>query len=331
MHHHEPLYTGYRRRITEYYQNMPDPAPDLSASAGGLRAGLIAVVGRANVGKSSLVNRLLGEKISIVSPVAQTTRNMIRGVLTEPRGQLVFMDTPGVHKTSQDLGRLMNRRARAAVEGSDVALLVLDSSQPPREEDDGWMRRLAGEDIAVFAALNKHDLGGRYAADFPRRWDSRAAGPAPARPVRWFPVSALTGEGVEALLQALFDQVPIGPALFPDDVLTDFPRKLAIADMIREKMIPHLRDELPHCVAPMVEEIVEQPDGWHIRALLYVNKASQKGIVIGEKGRMLRKIKRSAEKELSALYEVPVSLDLWVKVEKDWSKNFWMLKKLGYA
>ncbi|HEY8239803.1 MAG TPA: GTPase Era [Kiritimatiellia bacterium] len=285
------------------------------------RAGIVAVVGRANVGKSSLVNAILGEKISIVSPVAQTTRSLVRGILTEPRGQLVLIDTPGVHKAESDLGRLMNRSARSAAEGVDVVLLVLDGSVPPAMEDEGWMKRLGQSGAPVVAVLNKKDRGDAHAeaykAGLPRE--------------TWMNLSALTGDGVPELTQHLFSMLPEGPQLFPEDVLTDYPRKLAVADVVREKLFLGLRDELPHAVAVWIERIDDVDGGWQVDGIVYVNKSSQKGIVIGQKGRLLRKVKRAAEAELASIYEKPVSLTLWVKVEPNWNRNFWLLKKFGYV
>ncbi len=304
----------------------------MSGAPGAARAGIAALVGRANVGKSSLLNALLGEKVSIVSPVAQTTRNLIRGILTEPRGQLVFHDTPGVHKAVGDLGRVMNRLARGAAEGADVALLVLDASQAPRDEDLGWMKRLHRETIPVVAVLNKMDLGGDRAADLRAAWSAQRPADAVPRPDPvWCEVSAATGLGVAALTDLLFAAVPEGPLLFPADVLTDYPRKLAIADAIREKLFAHLRDELPHAVAVWVEEFDDRSEPWRISASVFVQKPSQKGIVIGEKGRLLRRVTRASEAELAALYERPVKLALWVKVQPKWDRNYWLLKKFGYV
>ncbi len=323
----------------------PGEAPNTPAAASG-KAGLIAIVGRANVGKSSLINAILEEKVSIVSPVVQTTRNVVRGILTEPRGQLVFLDTPGVHKAGSDLGKLMNRMARASVEGCDLVLLVLDASEPPRDEDRGWMTRLQRAGLPVIAVLNKCDLGPGRAESFRRAWQESAArgvagqaaaeGAAPPSPEPvpeplWLETSAVNGIGVTELVTLLFDRMPVGPYLFPEDVLTDYPRRLAIADVIREKLFGVLREELPHAVAVWVEKFEEGDQDWQVKAVIYVNKPSQKGIIIGTKGRLLRKIKRSSSAELTALYGHPVEVDLWVKIEKDWNKNFWLLKKFGYT
>lgn len=299
-----------------------------------LHCGLVAVVGRANVGKSTLVNHLLGEKVSVVGPVAQTTRNVVRGILNDPRGQAVFLDTPGVHQAEHDLGRLMNRMARTAVEGVDVVLLVLDVSRVPAEEDEGWMRRLCRDefrDAILLFACNKIDAGGRHMDEYVKTWSGIAVEKRSARNPEWIRVSARTGQGAKELLDRLFELLPAGPALFPDNILTDYPRKLTIGDIIREKLIVRLRDEVPHHIAVWVEHIREKENGWDVEAFIYVNRHSQKGMVIGEKGRLLRAVRREAEKELSEIYEHPVRLDLWVKVEKDWIKNFWILKKLGYA
>lgn len=299
------------------------------------RVALIAIVGRANVGKSSLINAILEEKVSIVSPVAQTTRNVVRGILTEPRGQLVFLDTPGVHKAASDLGKMMNQMARGAVEGCDSALFVLDVSQPPRDEDRGWMTRLHREALPVVVALNKSDAGPGYAAQHRAMWTEVATrveeNPVPHRDPIWMETSALTGVGVQDLISRLFELAPVGPYLFPADVLSDYPRKLAIADVIREKLYESLHDELPHSVAVWVEKFEDTDPVWRVSAVIYVNKPSQKGIVIGTKGRVLRKVKRSSEGELETIYGRPVQVSLWVKIEKDWNKNFWLLKKFGYA
>ena len=297
----------------------PEPVP-------AQRAGMVAVIGRANVGKSSLINAILGEKVSIVSPVAQTTRTIVRGILTEPRGQLVLVDTPGMHKAQGDLGRVMNQTARSAVEGTDVAMLVLDASVAPRQEDVGWMKRLSDAVVPVVAVLNKKDIIGDHIAAYKEAW-SRFGAKDPL----WMSTSAMVGEGVPELTDQLFSMLPEGPHLFPADIVSDYPRRLTIADVIREKLFHELRDELPHAVAVWVEDVKEEGEEWSVDAVIYVNKASQKGIVIGEKGRLLRKIRRSSEAELKNMYERTIHVHPWVKVEPNWNRNFWLLKKFGYV
>jgi len=284
------------------------------------------------VGKSSLLNRILQDKVSIVSNVAQTTRNMVRGIHSDERGQLVFLDTPGVHKASYDLGRIMNRAARASISGSDVALLVLDPSTHVWDEAEGWMRKLLrAEDNHVVFVLNKHDLAWRFEQDYRDCWQRVCEEAGMTRPVVWMTVSAQTGEGVEDLLALLFDAVPCGPPLFPEDMLTDFPRKIAIADVVREKYFKVLRDEVPHDLAVRVGDIREEGNHWTIEADILVNRPSQKGIVIGHKGRLLRKVKREATLDIEGMYDCELDLALWVKVEKNWTKNHWILKQLGYV
>jgi len=295
------------------------------------RAGIVAIVGRANVGKSTLINRILGEKVSIVSPVAQTTRNMVRGILTEPRGQLVFLDTPGVHQAAYDLGRLMNRTARAAVEGVDIVLLVLDGATTPRAEDEGWMRRLLFHAAPVVALLNKYDEKEKHLAAYQQRWASVVAEKKSSKPIEWLSASAVTGEGVPELINRLFTLAPVGERLFPGDMLSDYPRKLAIADVVREKYFHELRAELPHTLAVEIETVEESPAGWLAKGAILVDKPSQKPIILGAKGRMFKRVVAAAEQDLKEMLGVTVKLDLWVRVEKNWQKNFWILKRLGYA
>lgn len=295
------------------------------------RSGLVAVIGRANVGKSTLLNAMIGEKVSIVSPVAQTTRNMIRAILTEPRGQLAFLDTPGVHKASYDLGRMMNRAARAAIEGVDTILLVVDASVAPHQEDEGWIRRLVLHESPCIVALNKADQGEAHVEEFKKLWQDICAEKSSPKTAAWISVSALTGNNVSELVSLLFETVPKGPPLFPADILTDFPRKLAIADVIREKYFQLLKDELPHELAVEIDTIVEKDDRWEAHGTIFVNKHSQKGIVIGNKGRLLKKVRESSERDIAEMFGHSVSLDLWVREEKNWNRNYFFLKRLGYA
>jgi GTP-binding protein Era len=293
---------------------------------------VIGVVGRTNSGKSTLINRLVGEKVSIVSPIVQTTRNTIRGILTEPRGQLVFMDTPGLHKSESTLGTLMNRMARQAAAGVDVILLVIDGSHPPQIEDEGWLRRVLVADQPCVILLNQGDRQPFLAADYAALWARIQQEKNQVRDLPWRTASAATGAGLDALLDTLFGlAVPHPDYLFPPDTVTDFPRKLAIADVIREKLFAKLHQEVPHEIAVLIDRIEETPGAWHVSASILVNRPSQKPIVIGLKGRTLRYVHRAAEPELSALFDVKVDLALWVKVEKDWMKNFWILRQLGYA
>lgn len=294
--------------------------------------GIVAIVGRANVGKSTVLNALVGEKVSIVSPVVQTTRNLIRAILSESRGQLVFLDTPGVHKASHDLGRIMNRAARSSVEGADAALLVLDTSAPPRQEDDGWMHKLANAEADVVLLLNKIDLGARHETDYRALWEEAARDRAPElAEATWLTASATNGDGIGHLLDTLFEHVPKGPRLFPEDILTDFPRKIAMADVVREKLFLVLRQELPHEIAVLVRMIDDDATPREVYADIYVNKPTQKGIVIGKKGRLLKRVREQSEREIAEMFGHPVRINLWVKVEKHWARNYLLLRQMGYV
>jgi GTP-binding protein Era len=295
------------------------------------KSGIIALVGRANVGKSSLLNRILDEKISIVSPVAQTTRNMIRGILTETRGQLVFLDTPGIHKANSPLGKTMNKMARKAADGVDLVAFVLDAGDKPKMEDEGWMRRLVHFDQPVIFVCNKQDSKRPFLNEFRELLVKLQEEEETSKEITWLDTSAESGFGVEPLIDHLFEQMLPGPLLFPEEMLTDFPRKLAFADFIREKYFLRLHDEVPQAIGVWVDDIIEDGDTLKVEGIVYVHRPSQKGIVIGKKGRMLKSVEYESAKELGEIFEKTVKLKLHVKVEKDWQKNFWILRKLGYA
>jgi len=298
------------------------------------KSAMVGVVGRTNAGKSTVVNQMVGEKVSIVSPVEQTTRNTIRGIVEDPRGQLVLLDTPGLHKAVGPLGKLLNGMARATSAGVDILLVVFDAAHEPQLEDEGWMRRVVKErpDKVVFA-LNKCDRSPFYETMFRDLWKevtTSTTGSLPAEP-RWITCCGIRKGGCDALLDALYDLAEPGSALFPEDVVTDYPRKLAIADVVREKLIQRLRDEVPHEVGVAVKDLHEdRRRGWDVAVTIYVNRASQKGIVIGPRGSLLKAVRLSAEPELSDMFGVKVRLELWVKVEPNWMKNNRLLAEMGY-
>ena len=309
---------------------------DESPPAPPFRAGIAAIVGRANTGKSSLLNALLGEQISVVSPIAQTTRRPVRGIHNEPNLQIVFLDTPGIRQASHTLSSMLNRTARGLVTGSDVVLLLLDASIHPQDEDRGWMQKLAADAEPVFAILNKRDLGSRRPS-YEAAWaevveKNLARDPAfvPAS-IRWFETSATTGEGLPELLDALRAAMPESPPLFPPDMLTDDPGPFFIADIIRGQINSRLTAELPHAIAVAVDGVEEADDVVKVSATIFVEKNSQRPIVIGQRAHMIRDIRHAAQKELAAIYGKKHKLELWVKVEPNWSRNYWMLKKFGYV
>lgn len=302
------------------------------------KVAIVGIVGRTNAGKSTLVNQLVGEKVSIVSPVEQTTRNTVRGIVADPRGQLVLLDTPGLHKAVGTLGTLLNRMARRSAAGTDITCIVFDASQEPQLEDVGWMQRVAKETPEkVLFVLNKADRKPFFRRMFEDAWKETLANRpvtvspqgAAAEPV-WVECSALSVEGAKPVMDALFAFAEEGEPLFPDDVVTDYPRKLAIADVIREKFLAKLHQELPHELGVFVKDISESKGRWEVSADVLVNRPSQKPIVIGRSAQTIKFARKNAEKEISEMFGVKVSLELWVRVEPNWMKNSKLLSDMGY-
>lgn len=293
----------------------------------------VGIVGRTNGGKSTLLNKIVGEKVSIVSPVVQTTRNSIRAILDERRGQLVFVDTPGLHKAESKLGNLINKMARHAAANVEMLVVVFDVSCKPHIEDDGWMRRILGaadDDRPVFFFFNKCDRESADPAAFEALWADLCHETGASRKVRTFCGSAVTGDGVEKLVSSLFDVAPVGERLYPPDFLSDYPRQLAIADIIREKVFLNLRDELPHSVGVRIDKFLGDGDKWTVEATLLVARPSQKPIVIGPSGRTVRRMGEEARRDVEEQYGVKADLRLWVKVDKDWTTNPHALRQMGY-
>ncbi len=303
------------------------------------KVAVVGVVGRTNAGKSTLVNALVGEKVSIVSPVEQTTRNTVRGIVSDERGQLVLLDTPGLHKAVGTLGTLLNRMARRSAAGTDVTCVVFDASQEPQLEDIGWMQRVAKErpEKVVFV-LNKADKSPFFESMFRDAW-SEAQSQAPlaggeaeqaeCAPV-WVKSISTTEGGAKPVLDALFDFAEEGEKLFDDDIVTDYPRKLAISDTIREKFLARVHQEVPHELGVVVRKIREEGSRWCVEAEVLVNRPSQKPIVIGKAASVIKTVRKSAERELKEIFGVKIELELWVKVEPNWMKNQRLLSEMGY-
>ena len=296
------------------------------------KVAVVGVVGRTNAGKSTLVNALVGEKVSIVSPVEQTTRNTIRGIVADPRGQLVLLDTPGLHKAVGELGKLLNRMARRSAAGTDITCVVFDASQEPQMEDIGWMQRVAREqhEKAVFV-LNKADRSPFFEEAFKEAWEETRRGMPPPLPNPiWVKSISTTEGGAKNVLDALFGLAEEGEKLFDDDIVTDYPRKLAIADVIREKYLARMHQEVPHEMGVLVKSIRDEGGRWRVDAEVLVNRASQKPIVIGRGAETVKYVRTCAERELSSVFDVKVSLELWVRVEPNWMKNERLLAEMGY-
>lgn len=296
------------------------------------RVAVIGLVGRTNGGKSTLINNIVGEKVSIVSPVVQTTRNTIRAILDERRGQLVFVDTPGLHKAETKLGTLINKMARHAAANVEALVVVFDASESPRLEDEGWMRRLLAteEDRPAFFFFNKCDREELHLDEYKELWNGLQREMGRTRKVRSFSGSAATGNGVEKLVDSLFDTAPEGERLYDSEILSDYPRQLAMADIIREKVFFNLKDELPHSVGVRIDHFEDGDSVWKVEATLLVMRASQKPIVIGPQGSVVKRIRLAAQKDIAEQYGVKVKLELWVKVEPNWITNPLILKQMGY-
>jgi GTP-binding protein Era len=310
-------------------------SPSAEALPGGYRSGFVALIGRPNVGKSTLLNQLVGQKVAITSPLAQTTRNRLRGILTTDSAQLVLLDTPGIHKPHHLLGQRLVQSARGAIGEVDVVLLLLDGSQPAGRGDAFIAELLQRSGQPVQVALNKMDQAG---GDADANAASYAAMLAEVGDPTWpmHPCSALTGAGCEQLVRALGSALPPGPHLYPPGEVSDQPEQLLLAELIREQVLHHTREEVPHSVAVRIERIVEEeargghPGRTAVLATVLVERSSQKAILIGRGGSMLGTIGQGARLQMLKLFDGPVYLELFVKVVPNWRRHPGRLAELGY-
>jgi len=287
------------------------------------RAGVVALLGLPNAGKSSLLNRLVGEKLAIVSPRPQTTRGRLLGIRTLPGAQILFVDTPGLHAGRKPLHAAMHEAVRGATDDCDVALLVVDPQQGIGSEHRETLARLAGRAVPVLLVGSKADVPAAAAAPWPPALD-----PAPAAVMR---VSARTGAGIEALLAAVLERLPQAPAYYPEDELTDRPLRFLAAELVREAAFGALHEELPYAVAVEVTAYDEsRPDLVRIEADLLVERDSQKRIAVGAGGEMVKRIGTRARLELERFLGTRVHLALRVKVEPRWSQRRERIEALGY-
>lgn len=291
------------------------------------RSGFVAVIGRPNVGKSTLLNTLLGEKLLIVSDKPQTTRNKIRCILTNEEAQIVFIDTPGIHQARSLLGEGMVKTALSTLEEVDAILFMVDASVQLGPGDRYIADQLLQVSTPVYLVLNKVDLAdARQIARLEAEWQGVLT-----RVEAVVHVSALTGYNVGFLRQQLVTVLPQGPKYYPDDMVIDQPERFVVAELIREKILQLTHEEIPHAVAVVIEEMKErEQDIVYVSAVIYVERESQKGIIIGKQGSMLKAIGKAARSDIENLLGSKIYLDLWVKTRRDWRNQQAGLRQLGY-
>jgi len=298
---------------------------EIPAGAKPYKAGFATLIGRPNVGKSTLMNRLIGQKIAITSNKPQTTRNRIRTVLTLEEGQIVFLDTPGIHKSRNKLGEYMVHVAEHTLEEADVILWLVEPTDYIGAGERHIIEELKKVKTPVILVINKTDTVKkeeilRFIDTYRKELDFREI----------VPVSALKGHNTDELVKCIFSYLPEGPAFFDEDTVTDQPMRQIVAELVREKALRLLEEEIPHGIAVSVESMKERGGICHVEAVLVCEKESHKGIIIGKGGQMLRKIGSSARREIEAMLEMQVNLKLWVKVKKDWRDSDFQLKNFGY-
>ncbi len=289
------------------------------------KTAFIAIVGRPNVGKSTLMNHLLGEKIAIVSSKPQTTRNRIMGVLTQDEKQFVFFDTPGVHKSKNKLGDFMMKSVRSSVGAADAVILIADAGHPAGDIEQQLIEQIKKSELPSMLVLNKIDLIGR------EKLAETIAGYAALHNFdAVVPTCAESGKNVDAVLQEAEQFLYEGEWMFASDTLTDQPEKQIAAEIIREKLLRTLSEEVPHGTAVMIEEFTEEENMLRIRAEIFCEKASHKGIIVGKGGETLKKIGTYARTDMEAFFGVKVYLNLWVKVKENWRDSDMALNNFGY-
>ena len=290
------------------------------------KSGFVAIVGRPNVGKSTLLNRIVGQKIAIMSDKAQTTRNKIQGIYTIPEAQIVFIDTPGIHKPKHRLGDFMVESAYNAMREVDANLFMVSADQKRGKGDDFIIERLKNNNSPVYLIINKIDKVHpddllSIIEDYSKQMDFKEI----------IPISATEGNNFEHLMDVLVEQMPEGPQYFPDDQITDHPEYFIVSELIREKVLLLTRDEIPHSVAVVVDSMKrDENDKVHVQATIIVERDSQKGIIIGKGGKMLKQIGTKARQDIEYLLDDKVYLELWVKVQKDWRDKKIYLQDFGY-
>lgn len=288
-------------------------------------SGFVSIIGRPNVGKSTLSNRLIGEKICIVSNKPQTTRNKIKLILTKDDYQIVFLDTPGIHVPKSKLGSYMVKSANTTLNEVDIILFIIEPTKKIGPSDNLILQKLETVDTPVFLVINKMDTVNKedllaVIDVYSKRYDFKEI----------IPISAFDGENVDTLLDTMKKYLPEGPKFFPEDQITDQPERQIAAEIIREKALRQLEDEIPHGIAVVVESMKTEGNIVNIEATIYCERESHKGIIIGKKGERLKKIGTESRRDIENLLGTKVFLQTWVKVKKDWRDSDFLLKNFGY-
>lgn len=311
--------------------DSPEQNPDhqlttIPIAPEGFKSGFVAIVGRPNVGKSTLMNHLIGQKVAITSPVAQTTRNRLQGILTTPEAQIIFVDTPGIHKPHHELGKVLVQNAKTAIKSVDLVLFVVDGSTEAGTGDRFIFEILQRIDTPVILGLNKVDLQ----PDNYQFIDDTYAELIVDTNWSTIKFSATEGTGTDNLQQALIARLETGPYYYPPDLITDQPERFIMAELIREQILLHTRQEIPHSVAITIEKVEETPNITRVNAAISIERSSQKGIIIGKKASMLKTIGTAARKQIQKLISGKVHLELFVKVEPKWRQSRLRLAEFGY-
>ena len=290
------------------------------------KSGFVGIIGRPNVGKSTLMNHLVGQKVAITSPVSQTTRNRLQGILSTPQAQVIFVDTPGIHKPHHELGKVIVKNAQMAINAVDLVLFVVDSSARAGKGDRFIVELLKKTKNPVILGLNKIDLQ----PELHDRIDQSYQDLATENNWAVSKFSAITGKGTEELQSLLVDKLEVGPYYYPPELVTDQPERFIMAELIREQILLQTRQEIPHSVAIAIEKVEETEKITKVFAAINVERSSQKGILIGKKGSMLKKIGSEARQQIQKLIAGNVYLELFVKVEPQWRQSRLRLAEFGY-
>lgn len=293
------------------------------------KSGFITIVGRPNAGKSTFINKVLGQKVSIISSKPQTTRNIIQGVYTQEDAQMIFIDTPGIHKPRHELGEVMNKESFSTLRDCDVIMYLVDASVDFGSGDEFVIKKLSEVKTPKFLVLNKIDL----VKDKNRLMENVVKFQEKLNSNETYYISSLNGDNIDKLLDGLKSYLPVGPMYYPKEQVSSHPEEFIISEIIREKILYKTNEEVPHSVAVVVEEMRpmdENKDAINIRANIYVERQSQKKIIIGKGGTMIKEIGSLARKDIVMLLGQKIYLELWVKVEEDWRNKKSTLRRMGY-